>query len=203
MKETLKDILRIVGICVILLSFYVMIDILNVPSGLGLPMQCINWDAASLVCGNLVVIALFALTYRALDKRSIQKEHNQRKVAVYMLRGTLMACTSQIQMLKDPRVMETILKKVDFNKTADNDATYNKLLTAPFTDHESIVSFASEGVLSEEEFSDYNGVRTYYHLMITCLITFHDLDALKVKAEAKFNEAISKAEATIKRGKPV
>ena len=146
---------------------------------------------------------MFAITYRALDKRSIQKEHNQRKVALYMLRGTMLACQEQIKLLKDTRVIDTILKKIDFDKTADDDDTYHKLLTTPFGDHESIISFASQGVISEEEFSDYNGVRTYFRLLVTCLITYHDLDVLKTKAEAEFNAAIRKAEATIKKGNPV
>lgn len=199
MKKTFKEISHVVKLCAFLLAAYIMIDIFDLPSRMGIPVQCINWDVASMLCGNLVVIALFAITYHALDKRNIQKEHNQRRVAIYMLRGTLMACCSQIKMLKDPRVFETLFRKIDFDKTLDDDSAYHKLLIMPFSDHDSIVSFASSGVLSEEEFSVYNEIRTHYRLLITTMITFFDVDEMKMAAERNFNGVIIKAEEMLDR----
>ena len=194
MKKIFKEIRHVITLGMSLMAVYVVIDIFDLPSRMGIPVQCINWDVASMLCGNLVVIALFAITYHALDKRNIQKEHNQRRVAIYMLRGTVMACRSQIKTLKDPRVNKTILDKIDFGKTLDNDSAYHKLLVMPFSDHDSIVSFAAAGVLSEEEFAVYNEIKTYYRLLITTMVTFVDAEKMINSAERNFNGVIIKAE---------
>lgn len=200
MKKTIKEILTITGICAFLVLLFIILDVWNIPSRIGIPIQHINWDAFNLLLGNLVVIGLFFITYRALDIRNIQKEHNQRKIALYMLRGIVSACISQIDFLKRPDIIQTVLNKIDFDKTSNEDPYFHKLLTTPFVDHDSIVTFATEGVISEEEFSDYNAIRTYYRLLITTMITYHDLEALKIAAEKEFINAIKKAEETIKKG---
>lgn len=191
MKKTFKEISHVVKLCAFLLAAYIMIDIFDLPSRMGLPVQCINWDVASILCGNLVVIALFAITYRALDKRNIQKEHNQRRVAIYMLRGAMTLCTTVIEWMHESHTLEKVLQKIDSSKPINEDTFFQKLLSMPFADHESIVSFASAGVLSEEEFSDYNVIRMYYRLTLVSLITFPDDEEAKNAAVQKFVSAMN------------
>ena len=196
MKKTLKDILCIARIFVILLLLYAVLDLFNVPSRIGFPIENVNWDAAGVLCGNLIVVALFVITYQVLDKRSVQKEHNRRKVAVYMLQSTLEACISQIKGLKDPDVMKGILERIDLDKMDADDPNYRRLLTTPFADHEYIISFASEGVISEKEFSAYNRMRERYRFVVVCYVFFYDVEEFKNYAEDWFNAEMKIAKET-------
>ena len=193
MKGTLKDILRIACISLLLLLIYVVCDIFDLPSRIGIPVQYINWDAAGLLCGNLVVIALFAITYRALDKRSIQKEHNQRQVALYMLRTTLNACSAQINLLKDNPILLSTANMTDFNKPADDSSLFQRLLTTPFEDHEAIVNFASNGVITEIEYFVYHSARNTYLAYITTVIVYHGEDNIKLVAQEKVLSTLQSA----------
>ena len=191
MKKAIKDILLVVVLFISVFLLCALLDIYDIPSQIGIPIQHINWDVAGLVCGNLVVVALFSITYQVLDKRSIQKEHNQRRVAIYMLRDTMTLCSTVIEWMKEPHTLESILKKIDTSKPVNEDAFFQKLLAIPFSDHESIVSFATTGILSEEEFSNYNTMRMYYRLTIVSLITFPDDEEAKNAAVQKFVSAMN------------
>lgn len=151
MKKAIKDILLVAMLFIIVFLLYALLDIYDIPSGVGIPIQRINWDAAGLVCGNLVVVALFSITYQVLDKRSIQKAQNQRRVALHMIKATLSACNSQIELLKNSRFTDSLLHNIDFDKNLEENSLFQIVLTLPFENHEAIVSFAAEGVISDYE----------------------------------------------------
>ena len=98
----------------------------------------------------------------------------------------MMLCTSVVEWMKEHHAIESILQKIDSSKPTDENPFFQKLLSTPLADHESIVSFASAGVLSEEEFSEYNVIRMYYRLTLISLIAFPDDEETKNNAIQKF-----------------
>jgi len=175
-----------------------LLDVFDVPTQLGFPLHHINWDAAGLLCGNLVVIALYIITYLALDKRSIQKEHNRRRVAIYMMQAAVDACHAQIDLLNNSGFMESLLSKIDSGDTLDNNPIVYKMLTLPFDDHEAITAFAADGVISEEEFVAYHMVKNAFRMFVTSSLTFHDVEELKSGTEQAFVAAVEIAQELLK-----
>ena len=83
-----KCIFKIILSCLALTFIYFLLDINDLPAGIGIHSEKINWDIASIVIGNLVVIGLYFITYSLIDNRSIEKDKNQREVALLLLNKT-------------------------------------------------------------------------------------------------------------------
>ena len=71
-------IFKIIVSCLALTSIYFLLDINDLPAGIGIHSEKINWDIASIVISNIVVICLYLITFNVLDNRNIEKNKNQR-----------------------------------------------------------------------------------------------------------------------------
>ena len=80
-----KRIFKIILSCLALTFVYFFLDISDLPAGIGIHSEKINWDIAAIVISNLVVICLYLVTFNVLDNRSIEKDKNQREVALLLL----------------------------------------------------------------------------------------------------------------------
>ena len=171
-KRTFKIILS----CLVLTFIYFLLDISDLPAGIGIHSEKINWDIASIVISNLVVICLYLVTFNVLDNRSIEKDKNQREVAVLILKKTYEQCREVTGLFDNPSIRASAVKKCDFNKTIYEDTIQVRFLEAPFEFHDKIVELASSGVISKQEFSDYADVRAAYKTHINMRIKFFDVE---------------------------
>ena len=46
----------------------------ELPASIGIYSEKINWDIASIVISNIVVICLYLITFNVLDNRNIEKK---------------------------------------------------------------------------------------------------------------------------------
>ena len=197
MKNAIKDILLVAMIFIIVFLLYALLDIYDIPSRVGIPIQRVNWDAAGLVCGNLVVVSLFAITYQALDKRSIQKAHNQRTLAVHMMHATISACRAQVDLLKNSRYMDALLNSMDTEIPLDENPHTHMMFKIPFDYHETIVSFAADGVISDEEFTIYHLVKISYYAFVNTIFTHYKNEEMRDGAEQMLSNTLEMAEALL------
>ena len=150
-----KRIFAIIFSCVAITFAYFFFDVNNIVAGMGIPTQEINWNMASVVISNLVVIGLYLITFNLLDQRNIKKDENQREVALLLLDKTYKQCKDSVELFERPEMLNKAVEKCDFDKVIYEDKQMQFYLDFPFEFHEQIVEFASAGTISKREFSDY------------------------------------------------
>ena len=195
-----KRILAIVFSCIAITFVYFCLDINNVIAGMGIPTYEINWDIAPIVISNLVVIGLYLITFSLLDHRSVEKDGNQREVALLLLNKTYEQCKESVVLFERPEVLAKAVEKCDFSKVIYEDPQMMYYLEFPFEIHKQIVEFACSGVISQKEFSDYIDVREAFKNHITVKIMFFDNDNLANEGKVKFNAILNKAKCALNRG---
>lgn len=191
-----KRIFKIILSCLALTFVYFLLDISELPACIGIHSEKINWDIASIVISNLVVICLFLITFNLLDNRSIEKDKNQRDVAVLILNKTYGQCKDVAALFDNPSIRASAVKKCDFNKVVHEDKAHMRYLEAPFEYHEKIVDLSFLGIISQQEFSDYVNVKAVYTMYINTSITFFDKEAMVC---ATYIEFLKKLDYAIKR----
>lgn len=172
--------------CVAITSVYFCLDTNNIIAGIGIPTQEINWDIASIVISNLVVISLYLITYILLDNRSIEKDRNQQEVALLLLSKTYDQCVESVKLFDYPGAAEKAAKKCDFSKTAHQDSQFMYYLEFPFEFHEQIVEFASAGIISKNEFDNYVELKEAFRKHINRKIMFFDQEDLSRETKKEF-----------------
>lgn len=195
-----KRIFTIILSCLALTSIYFGIDINNLPSSIGICCERINWDIASIVIGNLVVIGLYLITFYLLDNRSIEKEKNQREVALLLLTKTYEECKQSVLLFDHPEMLKKAVEKCDFNKVIHEDQQMMYYLEYPFEFHEKILEFACSGTISQKEFSDYTEVRAAFKKHIDIRIMFFDREELPSQTRKEFFKTYERVKKSLNRG---
>lgn len=169
---------RVIATCILLNTVYLLLDIFNVPSRMGIDIPSVNWDSAALVVGNIIVIGLFMVTYFLLDKRNVEKENNQREIAKRMLLTMYDSCVEMAELFEDEDNRAQAIKHCDFNKLEFEDAVMSTYLNLPFEHHDAVLDFATAGVISAEEFEDYMKIQKQYKAHVNLRIILFDEDVL-------------------------
>lgn len=195
-----KRILTIILSCFALTFIYLFLDMNELPASIGIYSEKINWDIASIVISNIVVICLYLITFNVLDNRNIEKNKNQRDVAVLILNKTYRQCKEVASMFDDPDLRASAVKKCDFNKTIYEDTAHTHFLELPFEFHDKIVELASSGVISKREFSDYADVRAAYRNHVNMRIAFFDVETLGNQCYGEFIQTLERAIHFLNRG---
>lgn len=195
-----KRIFAILLFCVVITFAYFFLDVNNVVASMGIPTQEINWDIASIVVGNLVVIGLYLITYSLIDNRSIEKDRNQREVALLLLNKTYAQSAESVKLFDYPGAAKKAAQKCDFSKIAHQDSQLMYYLEFPFEFHEQIVEFASTGIISKKEFSDYLELREAFRKHINIRIMFFDQEDLPDSTKKEFLETYERVTYFLNRG---
>lgn len=193
-------IFKIIVSCLALTSIYFFLDINDLPAGIGIHSEKINWDIASIVIGNLVVIGLYLITFSLLDSRQIQMSKNQREVALLLMSKTYEQCKESVLLFERREVREKAVEKCDFDKVIHEDKQLQYYLDFPFEFHEQIVEFASTGIISKKEFSDYLELREAFRKHINIRIMFFDREDLPNSTKKEFLETYERVINFLNRG---
>ena len=177
--------------CVLLSTAYLLLDIFNIPSRMGIDIPSLNWDGAALVIGNIIVIGLFLVTYFLLDKRTAEKEENLRQIAVLALNTTFDKCEETAKFFEDPSVTESAAKKCNRDLLEFQDVVLQEYLNLPF-DYNSIVDeFAKSGVITSEEYENYLKIRKLYQSHIRIKLMFDDRQEFQYYKRNELDNAIA------------
>ena len=141
----------------ILLSFgavflVLLFDYFNLSKYVNINVSNFNLDGISLIIGNLVVVALFLLTYFLIDARSVKKEANKRNIALVILKSTYASCKEMAIIFEDEDSRTKAAQKCDFNKVIHEDKVMMRYLNIPFEENDMVLEFTKDGILSAEEF---------------------------------------------------
>ena len=184
-----KRIFKIILSCLVLTFIYFLLDINDLPASIGIQSENINWDIASIIISNIVVVCLYLITFNELDHRSIEKDKNQREVALLLLSKTYGECRESVEVLDYPGAAK---------QAADTQLQY--YLDFPFEFHEQIVEFASSGIISKKEFSDYLDLREAFRKHINIRIMSFDREELPNSTKNEFLETYERVTSFLNRG---
>lgn len=198
-----KSIRNIIAVCTIIVCLYFIADITNFPSFVGINVPSVNWDVASIVTGNIIVIGLFLITYFLLDRRNIARENNQREIAVLTLQLIYDTCCEMIDLFSNDTAAENVAKKCDFNKLEFQDPVMQQYLNIPFDNHADILDFAKSGVITAKEYGSYLKIRKNYKLHIRMKITFFDCKDLSCYKKKELISCIQNEQKGLKSKKGV
>ncbi|MBC1638357.1 hypothetical protein HB950_01495 [Listeria welshimeri] len=138
------------GFLTIIITF--TFDFLNLPSNLSnwlkwnwLNVTNINWALFNI----LVVIFLYILTFKNIEKKGITKERNKQSIGRLLLEKCYIDCITN---------GTEINKKHEFITQKNS----TPLKNIPFINEKILISFVNDGQLTQEEFQHYINVKSKF-----------------------------------------
>ena len=146
----------------------VILDYKNIPSSLGFEISNMNWS----FCTVIVTILLYVITYKAINKRTIERDKNKDEISIMLLKKWYSECKEYIVILNKETVNNYIVPKIDFNNTTN--IIINNLQNGPFSNENTIMDLVKDGQLTKMQIEGYFRVREKYRKYIIMRIIFFD-----------------------------
>ncbi|CAI3671915.1 conserved hypothetical protein [Clostridium neonatale] len=159
-------------ITIILIISLIIFDYINLPSLLGLNMSNINWNFCMGILNIVVVIMLYVITYKKLDKRTIEREKNKKEISILLINECYQQCIKHVELLSEETIEKYIVPKIDFNST-DNKLIRN-LADSPFVNENIIMDLVKDGQIAKQRIEKYFEIKGAFSQYITMRITFFD-----------------------------
>lgn len=167
-------------ISLLLIMGITILDYANVPAVIGLNSSNINWDFYMGFLNVIVVISIFIITFKTLNKREIEineqeivREKNKYNVSLIFLKNCYEECTSYINPLNNNETVEKyIVPKVDFSST--DSKIVDNLQMAPFINENIIMDLVKDGQIEEDIVVEYLNIKRKYREYINFRITLFD-----------------------------
>ena len=159
-------------ITIILIISLIIFDYMNLPSLLGLNMSNINWNFCMGILNIVVVIMLYVITYKKLDKRTIEREKNKKEISILLINECYQQCIKHVELLSEETIEKYIVPKIDFNST-DNKLIRN-LADSPFVNENIIMDLVKDGQIAKQRIEKYFEIKGAFSQYITMRITFFD-----------------------------
>ena len=194
-----KRIFKIILSCLALTFVYFLLDISELPASIGIHSEKINWDIASIVISNLVVVCLYLITFALLDSKRIKMSKNQREVALLLLEKTYDHCKGVVSVFDLRGLRAKIAEKCYSSEEISENEHLQRYQDLPFEFHEQIVKFACSGIISKKELSDYIQVRIAFQMHIRTRILSYDKDDLPDCTKKDFFEDLERAKQSLNR----
>ena len=177
-KKSYFKIILTVFLGIIISLFFLVIDFFNVPTLLGIEVSRLNFDALSLVVGNIFVVVMFLITYFIIDSRDIKKDNNQKDVAYLLLNNTYEYCGIIINSFYNDSYRESYIR-TSGTDNSDLEGEINHIAELPFINSNMIFEFAASGVIDKETFEEYLDIKRGFQdfLFIATSYTVFDDDS--------------------------
>lgn len=187
-----REIVVIILFAIILLIF----DYANLPTFLGFNMNNINWDFCMGILNIIIVIILFMITYKTLDKRTIEREKNKNAISSLLIEECYKECLKTIDILNSETVEKFIVPKIDFNSTNFKNSIIENLQNLPFYNENILMDFVRDGQITKKQIEKYLKIKEKYKQYITVRIIFFDgndlYEPLKIELHKIINIEIKK-----------
>lgn len=171
-----KKVIRVAITLIAMNLCYFILDYFNIPTNFGLNMSKINWDIATLVISNAIVVGLYLITYFLIDKRNLTNDKNKRDIAKLILLNMYSECKVSIQLLDDEKLRRITASHCDFNKSIYDDLTMQHQINYPFANKDLIINYVHDGIIPSNIFEEFLEIQKLFRQYITARITFFDID---------------------------
>lgn len=167
MKNKRKNVKWALIVSAMLLSIYIILDVVNLPSKLGIHIENINIDLLGIVIGNLVIIAGAVVTYFLIDARGIEKDNMARCAALYLLIETYNAIEAFVP------IIESCIKGVKENgntqKPLFNEEILAYINNTPFENSKMIYDGLRNGNIDYQLYKTYTEIKKKYEASVVTL----------------------------------
>lgn len=150
----------------------VIFDYINLPSYLGFQITNINWNLGMIIVNNIVVISIYILTYKTLNKRTVEREKNKRDISNLLIKNCYEECDEYVKMLDQETIEKYIIPKLDFNSTEHE--LINNFQQGPFKNESVIMELVKDGQIGKLEIEQYFKVKKIFSQYVMMRIVFFD-----------------------------
>lgn len=173
-----------IRICMILFFIFllfifcmlIIIDYNNGLSKIGLRVTNFNWNLIGILVDTLTLLLIFILTYLLIDSYNIEKNENKKKIVKKLLKNDYEACLRYLKILSDKKQLVYICNKVDRDKLLWENRVLLEYIDTPFDNEKMIVDYASQGVVDNDLFQNYNRIKNTYKDFFVGIVCFNDID---------------------------
>lgn len=191
-KET-KKLKLLLPILMIILISLIFLDYFNVLSKYQIMVTNFNLDFWNIFINLLVVIILYIITYSLIDKKIVEQSKNKSNIAFLLLKETYSACKEDIEWMEKEDYRNDASKKIKGDEDLNNSVVYRRLVESPFENHDMILSFAKEGIITSTQLEDYLIVKKEFRIFITMSIVFYDKFEYVIDSKSKIEKNIDRA----------
>lgn len=185
----------LIAVSFFVLLFYILLDIFNLPSKLGVDIPQINTSILGTVVGGIITISIFAITFFCVEQWNVKKRSNQNELAEYLLNYTYNECLKWIDYLEKPKMVEQLVQKTDFDthyNKKTNPAPYMYFADIPFEYDEFISNCIVNGIMSKDQVAAYLKIKQDYSAYITSRVMFFDAPELYLPLRTNLKKYIEK-----------
>ncbi len=148
---------------------YIAIDFCNIPTKIGIKLSAINMYIMSMVISIVIATVAFIITYYLIQQREIEKQVNQQKIAVKLIRTTMRLCETYIYDLDRPGISEMFCR---INNEEDAEikeklSFFSKYEDNPFLYDSYISQFVINGVITDSQMQRYETAKNLYISYVT------------------------------------
>lgn len=151
-----------------------LLDYFNVPALLGLKTSNLNLDFYMDLLNILIVILLYIITFKTLDKKALEREKNKNEISMLLLRVCYQECMKYIYWLNQETIEKYIIPKTDFNSTEYNGTICDNIQKSPFINENIIMDLVKDGQIAKCNMEKYFEIKERYMGYISTRITFFD-----------------------------
>lgn len=179
----------IIFISALFFIVFLAFDFFNLPTLMGIDTTTVNWDLFLGLLNFWIVVLLYLITYKKIDKRNLKREDNKEEIANLLIASCYKECQEYLKLFTPETVEKYILPKVDFNSTTNKVIT--NLQEAPFANENVIMDLAKDGQLKKKQIEGYFKVKDKYRVFVSSRITFFDAPHIYEPVLKELTDAIN------------
>lgn len=165
-----------IAISLLCLFIDLLLDYMNIPSKIGIRVNEFNLDVQNILISGFITIGLFIGAYHLVDRWEINKHKNKVEIAKEFLKTSYYLCKKYTD-VENNSLSDLFIREIGKEKKEENDFL-NKYENLPFENHDKIMQFATEGILSPEQYNDYIYIRSMFTIFISyCSQYYNEKDA--------------------------
>lgn len=196
MKIKDKLLIFTIILMILLLINMIFLDYFNVLCNHNIIVSNFNIGIWDIIINSLVVIILYIITHKTIDKKLIEQTKNKRDIAYLLLKKTYSSCKEDISWMDNEEYRNKASSKIDGSEDMNKSSVYKNLIDLPFESHEIILNFAQEGIITAADLDDYLDIKKEFRKFITMSIVFFDKYEYIVELKTNLEKTI---ESTIKK----
>lgn len=150
-----------VGVLLVFTIIMFVLDILNVPSKIGINTN-INIDVWDIFISNSVVILLFTITFLLFDRRNLEKDRLATYAGIVLLIEVYNSCQSFYH------IFDALINNGEIEPDGQtfNEKTIEYIENTPFANSEKIFDLLTEGFISKESYEQYSKIKKCYGIVV-------------------------------------
>lgn len=169
-------------VCLVLIGAFVagvmafILDYCNVFTLVGLNPNRINQAFIDVFVTSLTVVVLYLISYFVIDRRQSRKDDNAKNISCQLIVDTYTDCLKQLQILEDKGLIQNYINpKLRGDVAFQQNTIILNIQNAPFSSFDALMTFATEGHLSENLMKPYLEIRNRYKRLVNMKIIFFDV----------------------------